>query len=72
MCLINQVREILSINDGHLEKLIEFVEDRKGHDRRYAVDSNKLKTSFNWSATVDFNEGIKRTVHWYLKRLHLI
>ncbi|MCK0472938.1 dTDP-glucose 4,6-dehydratase [Halalkalibacter sp. APA_J-10(15)] len=76
LSLINQVRDILSINRSDFidvnGDLIEFVEDRKGHDRRYAIDSTKLKNSFNWSATIDFNEGIKRTVEWYLKRLHLI
>lgn len=46
--------------------LISFVKDRPGHDKRYAVDCNKLKHELGWSQTVDFTEGLRRTVRWYL------
>ncbi|MFN0052956.1 MAG: dTDP-glucose 4,6-dehydratase [Planctomycetales bacterium] len=46
--------------------LIHFVKDRPGHDRRYAIDSSKLRRELGWQPTVSFEEGLKRTVEWYL------
>lgn len=48
------------------ECLISYVEDRKGHDRRYAVDSSKLKSELGWKAETDFLFGFKNTVDWYV------
>jgi len=48
------------------ESLIEFVKDRPGHDRRYAIDSSKLQRELGWCPSVDFETGIARTVDWYL------
>jgi len=48
------------------ESLIEFVKDRPGHDRRYAIDSSKLQRELGWRPSVDFETGIARTVDWYL------
>lgn len=48
------------------ESLIEFVPDRKGHDRRYAIDSSKLKNELGWVPKVSFEDGIKETVRWYI------
>ena len=48
------------------EDLIEFVEDRPGHDFRYSMDSQKIKKELNWKTKVNFEEGIKKTVDWYL------
>ncbi len=48
------------------ESLISFVEDRKGHDRRYAIDSSKIQTELGWKPAVSFEEGILKTVEWYL------
>jgi dTDP-glucose 4,6-dehydratase len=48
------------------EHLIEFVRDRPGHDRRYAIDSSRLKRELGWKPSVDFETGIARTVDWYL------
>jgi len=47
--------------------LVEFVTDRPGHDRRYAIDATKIQTETAWKPTVSFQEGIRRTVHWYLE-----
>ena len=47
--------------------LITFVDDRLGHDRRYAIDSHKLLKNFNWEPKIKFEDGITRTIHWYLK-----
>lgn len=50
------------------EDLITFVEDRKGHDLRYAVDATKIRQELGWTATVGFEEGLKKTVAWYTKK----
>ena len=54
-------KEIKSYRD-----LIVFVEDRPGHDQRYAIDADKLETELGWNAEVNFDTGIRRTVQWYL------
>ncbi len=48
------------------ESLIEFVEDRKGHDLRYAIDPGKMKREFGWEPETGFEEGIQKTIRWYL------
>lgn len=48
------------------KRLITFVKDRPGHDRRYAIDSTKLQTTFNWQPSVTVEEGLRRTIQWYL------
>lgn len=50
------------------ENLIEFVEDRAGHDRRYAIDATKIETELGWTAEENFETGIQKTVDWYLKK----
>lgn len=47
------------------EEMIEFVEDRKGHDRRYAINFDKIKSELGWEPEVNFEEGIKKTIDWY-------
>lgn len=49
------------------EDLIEFVEDRPGHDLRYSLDSSKIKNELGWKPKYSFKEGIKDTVKWYLE-----
>ncbi len=51
---------------GKSEDLITFVEDRKGHDLRYAIDSTKVEKELHWDRTYTFEQGIKETVDWYL------
>ena len=51
---------------GKPESLIQFVQDRPGHDRRYALDSSKLQKELGWKPQVTFEEGIRRTIDWYL------
>lgn len=48
------------------KKLITFVKDRPGHDRRYAINATKIKTQLGWTPTVTIEEGLRRTVEWYL------
>lgn len=52
--------------EGALLRLITFVKDRPGHDRRYAIDPSKMEREFGWSPEMDFKSGISRTVDWYL------
>ncbi|BBF44267.1 dTDP-glucose 4,6-dehydratase [Lachnospiraceae bacterium KM106-2] len=51
---------------GKGEDKIKYVADRKGHDRRYAIDPTKIKNDLGWEPTTTFDEGIKRTIKWYL------
>jgi len=51
---------------GKPESLIKFVEDRLGHDRRYAIDASKIKRELGWEPTIKFEDGIKATIGWYL------
>ncbi|MFN6015873.1 MAG: dTDP-glucose 4,6-dehydratase [Flavobacteriales bacterium] len=53
--------------EGDSEKLITFVTDRKGHDQRYAIDASKLEKDLGWTPSIKFEEGLERTVDWYLK-----
>lgn len=55
------------LNKG--EEFIEFVEDRKGHDFRYAIDSSKIKETLGWRARVGFDNGLRKTVEWYQNNL---
>ena len=50
---------------GKLKSLKTFVEDRKGHDMRYAIDHSKITAELGWKPSVDFDQGIKKTVEWY-------
>ncbi len=52
--------------DGTSAKLITFVRDRAGHDQRYAIDSSKLQRELGWKPSLQFEEGLERTVDWYL------
>jgi len=63
---IDVVTEILRIM-GKDESLIEFVEDRPGHDVRYSLDSSKIRRELGWRPKHSFKEGIKKTVKWYLE-----
>ncbi len=57
----------LGREDGESAKLITFVKDRAGHDLRYAVDSSKIQKELGWKPSVNFGEGLEKTVDWYLK-----
>lgn len=52
---------------GKPESLIQFVPDRLGHDRRYAIDATKIRTQLNWQPRYTFDTGIRPTVAWYLE-----
>ena len=51
---------------GQCEALISFVTDRPGHDYRYAIDASKLKNELGWTPSVSFEEGLSKTIDWYM------
>ncbi|MGC9374904.1 MAG: dTDP-glucose 4,6-dehydratase [Bacteroidales bacterium] len=53
--------------EGESEKLITFVKDRAGHDLRYAIDSSKIQKELGWSPSLQFEEGMEKTIDWYLE-----
>jgi len=71
---IDLIKELCKIMDtklnrpaGTSEKLITFVTDRAGHDLRYAIDSSKIERELNWLPSVTFEQGLEKTVDWYLQ-----
>ena len=65
--MIKTVDRLLGREEGASEKLITYVTDRAGHDLRYAIDSTKLKDELGWEPSLQFEEGIDKTVKWYLE-----
>ena len=63
--ILSRAGEILGLDDGGLMDLITFVDDRKGHDRRYAINPAKIEQQLGWKPETDFEEGISRTIKWY-------
>ncbi|MGM0611932.1 MAG: dTDP-glucose 4,6-dehydratase [Bacteroidota bacterium] len=59
--------EKLGREKGSSSKLITFVKDRAGHDMRYAIDSSKIQQELGWKPSVDFEQGLRNTVDWYLE-----
>jgi dTDP-glucose 4,6-dehydratase len=65
--MIKTVDRLLGREEGTSDKLITYVTDRAGHDLRYAIDSSKLKNELGWEPSLQFEEGIEKTVKWYLE-----
>ena len=65
--LCRQMDNKLGREQGTSEKLITYVKDRAGHDLRYAIDATKLKDELGWMPSLQFEEGISRTIDWYLQ-----
>ncbi len=65
--MINTVDRILGNPEGHSLGLITYITDRPGHDARYAIDSTKLHKELGWEPSLQFAEGIEKTVRWYLE-----
>lgn len=63
--LLDELRPEAEIGDR--QKLITFVPDRPGHDRRYAIDASRIARELGWKPTVSFEEGLRKTVKWYLE-----
>jgi len=69
--IVNKICELLDSMKPAVKsykELITFVEDRAGHDRRYAIDATKIETKLGWEADEDFESGIIKTVEWYLEK----
>jgi len=71
--IANRICEILDeklpLEDGgSYRDFVEFVEDRAGHDRRYAIDAGKIERELGWRADENFDTGIVKTVEWYLRK----
>ena len=64
--MIKTVDRVLGNPEGHSLDLITYVTDRLGHDARYAIDSTKLQKELGWEPSLQFEEGIEKTVRWYL------
>ena len=62
-----EITKIILDAMGKDESSIEYVQDRLGHDRRYAIDNHKIQTELGWQPSLTFEEGIKLTIDWYLK-----
>jgi dTDP-glucose 4,6-dehydratase len=58
--------EKLGRQKGSSAQLITFVKDRPGHDKRYAIDASKIKTELGWEPSLQFAEGLEKTIDWYL------
>jgi dTDP-glucose 4,6-dehydratase len=64
--LLDTLIDIVAAKTGKIKSTITFVKDRPGHDRRYAIDCSKIKSELGWKQTVNFRQGLERTVDWYL------
>jgi dTDP-glucose 4,6-dehydratase len=64
--LCKQMDIALGNEAGTAEGLITYVKDRPGHDKRYAIDANKLKNELDWEPSLQFEEGLEKTIAWYL------
>ncbi len=62
-----EIVKLILNNLGKTEDLIEYVKDRPGHDRRYAIDSSKIQNELGWKPSFEFEEAIEFTIEWYLK-----
>jgi dTDP-glucose 4,6-dehydratase len=65
---IDVVKSILDLV-GKPHSLIEFVKDRPGHDFRYSMDTTKIERELGWKAKTDFEEGLRKTVQWYIENI---
>ena len=65
--LCDQMDQKLKREKGESRKLITFVKDRPGHDLRYAIDATKLESELNWRPSLTFEEGLSKTIDWYLE-----
>lgn len=62
-----EIVKLIIKNLGKSEELIKYVQDRPGHDRRYAIDNKKITTELGWAPSYTFEQGIKETIEWYLE-----
>jgi dTDP-glucose 4,6-dehydratase len=68
--ILDELKPSKHKNIDKYEELITHVEDRPGHDRRYAIDASKIANELNWRPAETFNSGIKKTIEWYLENIN--
>ena len=66
--LIKVTDRLLGRSEGASLSLISYVTDRLGHDYRYAIDTSKIQKELNWKPSTPYNEGIEKTINFYLKK----
>ena len=64
--LCEKVAKHLGKENEYYKKLLTYVKDRPGHDRRYAIDCEKLKSELGWKQAYNFEDGLEKTIQWYL------
>ena len=64
--IVRAIARRMNTSEANLRRLMTFVEDRPGHDRRYAIDTRRMQHELGWRSTTDFDAGIAATVDWYL------
>ena len=64
--LCEKIGQLNSKGKDYYKKLITFVKDRPGHDRRYAINCNKIKQELGWKQEIDIEEGLEMTIKWYM------
>ena len=67
--LIEKLDKKLKRNKGESLNLIKYIKDRLGHDKRYAIDSSKIKNELGWTPKYTFDKAIDKTIDWYLNNL---
>ena len=70
--ILDEIQPSKPGNITSYKELISFVDDRPGHDLRYAINSDKIKKELNWKASEDFESGLRKTVEWYLDKVDSI
>ena len=70
--ILDEIQPSKPGNIASYKELISFVDDRPGHDLRYAINSDKIKKELNWKASEDFESGLRKTVEWYLDKVESI
>lgn len=69
--VLEELKTPRAINEYRFRDLITFIEDRPGHDKRYAIDATKITSQLNWKPQESFTTGIRKTVQWHLENLNL-
>ena len=64
--ILSICKELSLIKNDNYEEFVDFVKDRPGHDKRYAIDASKIIKELGWKPKVTFSEGLSKTIDWYL------
>lgn len=70
--IIRVIAELLQVDENQFRRLITFVEDRPGHDYRYAIDYTKIHQEFGWKPSTPFNQALNETISWYLRSAYAL